>query len=260
VNKLLASLSALVVSTAVAATPPPLVFAAASLTEVLQQIGNDYTRTTGRAVRFSFGSTATMARQIESGAAAELFVAADVEWMDYVQQRGLIEGASRTNLLGNELALIAPSDQPTQLALDSTTLAATLAAALGRTGRLAVADPASVPAGRYAKAALESLGAWPAVQKRLAMAENVRTALMYVARGEAPLGIVYFTDARAEPRVRVVARFPADTHAPIIYPVALTKRASPEAAQFLAYLQSGRARALFEAAGFRFLAPKTAGH
>jgi molybdate transport system substrate-binding protein len=234
-----------------AATQPasggPLVFAAASLTDVLQQVGADYTRERGAAVRFSFGSTATLARQVEQGAPADVFVAADEDWMDFLAQRSLIAPASRFNLLGNRLVLIAPAASPLQL-----TIAAgfKLREALGPTGRLAVADPASVPAGKYARAALLSLGVWNEVESRLAPADNVRTALLFVVRGEAPLGIVYRTDASTTPTVRVVAELPASSHPPIIYSAALTARASNGAAEFLQYLRGPAARRRFEAAGF----------
>jgi molybdate transport system substrate-binding protein len=253
----LALLACLSVGRADDARPGPLVFAAASLTDVLQQVGADYGRATGAAVRFSFGSTATLARQIESGARADLFVAADAQWMDYVEQRALLRRASRRDLLGNRLVLVAPAASTLRLAIEP---GLPLRAVLGRTGRLALADPASVPAGKYAKAALTALGAWREVEDRIVVADNVRMALMYVARGEAPLGVVYLTDAMAEPRVRVVGEFPATTHPPIVYPAALTTSAGAGAADFLAYLSGPAARRRFEAAGFLWVpapAPRT---
>ena len=228
----------------------PLVYAAASLTEVLQQVGADYARERGKTVRFSFGSTATLARQIEAGARAELFVSADQEWMDYVDQRGLIQRASRVDLLGNRLVLVAPADSRLSLTIGR---GMPIKEALGATGRLALADPASVPAGKYARAALSSLGVWPAVGGRIVASENVRMALLFVARGEAPLGVVYATDARAEPKVRVVGEFPDGSHPRIVYPAALTRGAGADAAPFLKYLASAAARARFEAAGFSTL-------
>ncbi len=225
----------------------PLVYAAASLTEVLEQVGADYARERGGAVRFSFASTATLARQIEAGARADLFVSADQEWMDYLDRRGLVQRASRIDLLGNRLVIVAPTDSTVTLAIGR---GMPIRAALGDRGRLALADPASVPAGKYAKAALSSLGAWPEVEGRVVAAENVRMALLFVARGEAPLGVVYATDARAEPKVRVVGEFPADAHPPIVYPAALARDARATAAAFLQYLTGPAARARFEAAGF----------
>lgn len=229
---------------------PPLVYAAASLTDVLQQIGGDYQRERHAHVRFSFGSTATLARQIESGATADLFISADETWMRYVAQRGLVRPGSRIDLLGNRLVLIAPADSNSAVTLAD---GASVAAALGARGRLALADPNSVPAGRYAQAALTKLGAWPALATRYVAAENVRMALLFVARGEAPLGVVYRTDALAEPKVRIVAEFPPDTHPPIVYPAALTTRASSGAANFLEYLAGPAARTRFVAAGFTVL-------
>jgi molybdate transport system substrate-binding protein len=237
-----------------AETPPPagelLVYAAASLTDVLQKIGADYTRQTGTVVKFSFGGTSTLARQIESGARPDVFVSADEEWMDYVDERKLIAHDSRVDLLGNRLVLIAPADRPTVLPIAP---GFRLREALGAEGRLSIADPAAVPAGKYAKAALSKLGVWGSVTDRLATSENVRTAMLYVSRGEAPLGIVYATDAKTEPKVRVVGEFPADTHPPIRYPAALTAGAAQHAADFLAYLRDGAARAQFVDAGFEVL-------
>jgi molybdate transport system substrate-binding protein len=227
-----------------------LVYAAASLTDVLQKIGADYTRQTGSVVKFSFGGTSTLARQIESGARPDVFVSADEEWMDYVDERKLIAHDSRVDLLGNRLVLIAPADRPTVLPIAP---GFKLRAALGAEGRLSIADPNAVPAGKYARAALTKLGVWDSVADRLATSENVRTAMLYVSRGEAPLGIVYATDAKTEPEVRVVAEFPANTHPPIRYPAALTAGAAHHAEDLLAYLQGGNARAQFLDAGFEVL-------
>jgi molybdate transport system substrate-binding protein len=233
----------------------PLVYAAASLTEVLQQIGADFSRAGQQHVKFSFASTATLARQIEAGAPADLFISADQEWMDYLAARNSIRVDSRVDLLGNSLVLIAPADAR---ATHVEFTVAAFAAALGDGGRIALADPASVPAGRYAKAALVKLGLWDRYSSRTVAADNVRAALQFVARGEAPLGIVYATDAYADRRVRVVAKFAADSHPPIMYPAALTTRAVPAAAQFLEYLSGPQARARFEAAGFRVLGANAA--
>lgn len=232
--------------------PQVLVFAAASLTDVLQKIGDDYGKPQGVTVKFSFGSSATLARQIESGAAPDLYISADTEWMDYLEQRSLIRRSTRSDLLGNKLVLVCAAEHPVALRIAK---GFRLRAALGESGRLAIADPASVPAGKYARASLTALGVWSSVEDRLASAENVRTALLYVARGEAPLGIVYRTDALSEPKVRIVGEFPESSHAPIVYPVALTSAAVPAATDFLKYLTSGAAVARFTAAGFRTMAP-----
>ncbi len=228
-----------------------LVFAAASLTDALQQIDGAFSAQTGIAVQASFAASSVLAKQIEAGAPAQVFVSADREWMDYLEERGRLKGGSRRDLLGNELVLIAPADSALQLKIAPHFA---LLAALGG-GRLASADPDSVPAGLYARAALTNLGVWPQVADRLARAENVRAALMYVARGEAPLGIVYQTDARAERRVRVVDVFPADSHPPIIYPLALTAGAGADAARYAAFLTSAAARHIFVGRGFVMLPP-----
>ncbi len=225
------------------------VFAAASLTDTLKQIGDAYRRDTGKTVVFSFAASSALARQIEASSGADVFVSADTDWMDYLDSRGLIAHASRVNLLGNRLVLIAPADSRSALVAKPHF---DLAGALGE-GRLALADPAGVPAGRYAKAALTALGVWDAVAGKTVPAENVRMALAYVARGEAPLGIVYATDANAESKVRVVTVFPDDAYPRIVYPAALTKEAKPEARVFLAYLSSARAKVIFNKAGFLVL-------
>jgi molybdate transport system substrate-binding protein len=229
-----------------------MAFAAASLTDALQEIGTAFGREHGKRVVLSFAASMTLARQIELSAGADLFIAADTESMDYLEQRNRIAKPTRQDLLGNRLVLIAPAGSTVTLAIAPQMK---LAEAL-RGGRLAMANIESVPAGRYGRAALMALGAWTEVADRLAQGEDVRTALSYVARGEAPLGIVYATDARVEPRVRIVATFPENTHPPIVYPAALTPEASPDAAQFLAYLRGPQARAVFESAGFTVLAPR----
>jgi molybdate transport system substrate-binding protein len=223
-----------------------LVFAAASLTDALQEVDAAFTASTGIQVRASFAASSVLAKQIEAGAPAEVFFPADREWMDYLGQRGLLRNGSRRDLLGNALVLIAPSDSALQLKIAP---GFDLAGALGG-GRLATADPDSVPAGLYARAALTQLGVWQRVSDHLVRAENVRTALAYVARGEAPLGIVYQTDAQAEKRVRVVAVFPADSHPPIVYPVALTVNARAQAARYLEFLGGEAARQIFVQCGF----------
>jgi molybdate transport system substrate-binding protein len=193
-----------------------------------------------------------LARQIEAGARADVFFSADADWMDYVQSRGLINHASRANVLGNRLVLIAPVDSTLQLTI---TPGFDLLAAL-RGGRLSTGDPDSVPIGKYARSALLSLGVWNQVADHLVRADNVRAALAFVDRGEAPLGIVYQTDALSDKKVRVVATFPANTHVPIVYPVALTSGAGQGAEAFVAYLRGPAGQAVFEKYGFIFLAAR----
>lgn len=223
-----------------------LVLAAASLTDVLQTAGAAYTRATGQAVKFSFAGSSALARQIEAGAAADLFISADLDWMDYVEARRLLRPGTRCDLLGNRLVLIAPAASRLQL---TPAPGFPLRSALG-SGRLALADPESVPAGRYGRAALQQLGAWDSVRAQLVLADSVRTALGFVSRGEAPLGIVYETDALADRRVRVLGRFPEGSHPAIVYPAALLAAARPGSADFLAFLRSPAAQPIFRQAGF----------
>ena len=226
-----------------------VVFAAASLTNVLQQIGADYTKATRIPVKLSFAASSTLARQIENGAGADLYVSADQQWMDYLDGRGLIQTATRQDLLGNRLALVAPADSTIRLRIEPKF--PLLAALKGE--RIATGDPDSVPVGRYARAALTKLGVWDDVAGRLVRTEDVRAALAFVARGEVPLAIVYETDARVEKKVRIVDLFPSDSHPPITYPVALTRGASPPAGAFLEYLHGPAARIRFEQDGFTVL-------
>jgi molybdate transport system substrate-binding protein len=222
------------------------VFAAASLTDALTEISKSYQLKTDHVAAISFAASSVLARQIEGSEGADVFVSADPDWMDYLQKRGLIQSDTRRNLLGSHLVLIAPADSKLPLRIAPHF---NIAGALG-SGRLSVADPDSVPAGKYAKASLTALGVWDSVATHLAPAENVRVALAYVAHGEAPLGIVYTTDAIAEPRVRVIGKFPDNIHPPIVYPVALTKEAKPLAHEFLDYLEGPEARAIFQKKGF----------
>ena len=252
-SRVLPALALLCVSVAPASLPaaetqPPeiLVFAAASLTNALQEIGAAYEKSAGVRAGMSFDASSNLAHQIEAGAPADVFLSADLEWMDYLESRHLIKTATRQNVVGNRLVLIAPAASPIKLKIAPHF---PLAAALGA-GRLASADPDSVPAGRYARSALSTLGVWDEVADKLARAENVRAAMRYVVRGEAPLGIVYASDALVEKGVRVVDTFPARTHAPIVYPVALTISAKSEAAGFLAYLLGPRGREVFVRYGF----------
>lgn len=229
---------------------PLVVFAAASLTDTVQQISDAYTKQSGQPVKLSFAASSALARQIEAGARADVFFSADQEWMNYLDERKLIDARARRDLLGNRLVLIAPADSKIALTLGP---GAPVLAALGANGRLATGDPDSVPAGKYAKAALTHLGLWKELESRLARAENVRVALSYVARGEAPLGVVYTTDAAVEPRVRIVDVFPANSHTPITYPLAPTHTARPSAARYLEFLRSAEASAVFKSAGFEVL-------
>ncbi len=233
-------------------TPTParaelLVFAAASLTDVLDEVGAAYTSRSNQAVKFSFAASSTLARQIEAGARADAFVSADLDWMDYLQARNLIERATRTNVAANRLVLVAPADSTIELKIGP---GFALASALG-SGRLATGDPESVPVGRYARSALTTLGVWNEVADRLVRTENVRSALAFIARGEVPLGIVYATDALVEKRVRIVDTFPADSHLPIVYPAAATAAARPGAREFVAFLREEPAQALLRKYGFQ---------
>ncbi|MDP8984722.1 MAG: molybdate ABC transporter substrate-binding protein [Pseudomonadota bacterium] len=223
-----------------------VVFAAASLTNVLQEVGDGFTRQSSIPVKFSFAGSSALARQIENGAPADVFFSADIEWMDYLQARDMIQRATRHDVLGNRLVLVAPADSKIELKIRRLF---PLAATLGR-GRLATGDPDSVPVGRYAREALVSLGVWHAVEDRLVRAENVRSALALVDRGEVPLGIVYETDALIDPQVRVIDVFPADSHAAITYPIALTAVAKADAAKFLDYVRGPAADATFRTYGF----------
>ena len=220
-----------------------LVFAAASLKNALDEASSAYARDR---VVVSYGASSTLARQIENGAPADVFISADLDWMEYLEKRGLVAEATRRNLLGNQLVLVAPRAQPVKL---EPAPGFPIAKALGD-GRLALAEPTSVPAGKYAKAALETLGVWAQLAGRIAPADNVRAALALVARGEAPLGIVYRSDAHAEPAVVLAGVFPADSHPPIVYPGAALKGAKRGAAGFLQFLSGPKASAIFERHGF----------
>jgi molybdate transport system substrate-binding protein len=238
--------------TASAEAKTVLVFAAASLKNALDKIAADWRSETGKQATISYAASSTLAKQIENIAPADLFISADEDWMDYLQQRNLLDPKTRIDLLGNALVLIAPKDSR----IETTIIPGFPLARLLDSGRLAMADPNAVPAGKYAKAALTKLGVWLSAEKQIAAAENVRAALLLVARGEAPLGIVYKTDTVAAPGVKVVAGFPPDTHPPIVYPMALTAtRQNPDAPALAAYLRGPAARAVFEAQGFTVLTP-----
>jgi molybdate transport system substrate-binding protein len=225
------------------------VFAAASLTNALQQVADGYKAKSGQTVSLSFAASSALARQIEASGGADMFISADKDWMDYLDNKGLIAHATRKDILGGQLVLIAPASSNVQIKIAPHF---DLMGALGG-GRLSIADPDSVPAGKYARTALTTLGVWSTVVDHLVQAENVRVALAYVARGEAPLGIVYSTDAAAEPKVKIVAEFPDNTHQPIVYPAALTKDAKPAAQAFLDCLEGPEASAIFAKAGFVIL-------
>ncbi|HEY4275645.1 MAG TPA: molybdate ABC transporter substrate-binding protein [Rhizomicrobium sp.] len=226
------------------------VFGAASLADALKEIAANYEKQDHKQVAVSLAASSALARQIEASGGADVFISADLDWMDYLDNKGLIQHDTRANLLGNKLVLVAGKDVSTNINIAPHF---DLLGAL-KGGRLAIADPDSVPAGKYGRTALTSLGVWNSVVNRLVNAENVRVALAYVARGEAPLGIVYETDAKADKNVRIAGTFPENTHQPILYPAALVKDAKPEARAFLTYLSSPAARAVFEKNGFTFLA------
>jgi len=226
------------------------VFAAASLKNAIDDINTLFTERTKIRTVVSYAATSALIRQIEQGAPADILLSADLKWMDYGTEKKLVQPDSRVNLLGNKLVLVAPKDstlQNVQIAKDFDI------AKLAGDGRIALADVKAVPAGRYARNALELLGLWATVEPKLAMAENVRAALALVSRKEAPLGIVYETDAKIDPGVRVIATFPDGSHEPVTYPVALTASASKAATLYLSFLRSVAAKAIFEKYGFTFL-------
>jgi molybdate transport system substrate-binding protein len=248
---------------ALAGVPQPLaaeeaitVFAAASLKNALDDTDAAFSKAMGIKVVASYAASSALVKQIEQGAPADVFISADLRWMDYAAEHKLIKPDSRVNLLGNRLVLIAPQDSkldhvaiakgPGDLGFDIAKLAGD--------GRIAVADVKAVPAGRYAKTALTSLGAWAAAEPKLAQAENVRATLAFVARNETPLGIVYATDAKIEPKVKIVGEFPDDAYPPVTYPVAETSASkNAAAARYLAFLRTGAAKAVFEKYGFSYL-------
>ena len=245
--RIAAFLTALLLTPAVHAEGA-LVFAAASLKEALDAVAESFAAGRAGRVDVSYAASGVLARQIARGAPADIFISADTDWIEYVEQRDLVRQGTRVNLLANELVLVAPADSTATVRLAH---GVDVGKALGK-GRLAIADPETVPAGKYGKAALIALGAWKGVEHKVAPAENVRAALALVARGEAPLGIVYRTDAIAEKGVRIVDVFPAASHPPIVYPMVVVKRSStPVATAFAGYLTTPDARAIFERFGFR---------
>jgi molybdate transport system substrate-binding protein len=230
------------------------VFAAASMKNALDDVDAAFTKKTGIKVVASYDASSALMKQIEAGAPADVFVSADLKWMDYGSQKKLIKDDTRVNLLGNELVLIATKDSK----IDHVTIAPGFdLAKLAGDGRIATGDVQAVPVGIYAKAALEKLGVWSSVEPKMAMAANVRAALILVARGEAPLGIVYSTDAKVEPGVKVVGVFPENSHDPIIYPVAATTGAKVDTTPYQAFLRSQAAKTIFESYGFTVLVKPT---
>lgn len=225
---------------------PVVVFAAASLTDAVTEVGAAFTREAGVPIKPSFAASSALARQIEAGAPAHVFFPADEEWMDFLEQKKLLAPGSRRDVLGNKLVLIAPAESTASVKI---TNGPALVSAIG-TARVATGDPDSVPVGKYAKAALTSLGAWDQISPRLVRAENVRAALAFVARGEAPFGIVYLTDARIEKKVKVLDTFPESSHPPIRYPIARTTRTNPDAQRFVQFIASKPAATIFEKYGF----------
>jgi molybdate transport system substrate-binding protein len=242
---------------ALSGAPQPLiaqeqitVFAAASLKNALDETNAAFTKATGLKVVASYEASSALAKQIEQGAPADIFISADLRWMDYANEHKLIRPDTRVNLLGNKLVLIAPKDSR----LDHVAIGDGFdIAKLAGDGRIAVADVKAVPAGLYAKAALEKLGSWTAAEPKLAQAENVRATLAFVARGETPIGIVYETDARVEPKVKIIGGFPDGSYPPVTYPVAATATGKAAAARYLGFLAMPAAKAIFERYGFSFL-------
>jgi len=250
VTVLVAALMSCFIAVPLATGATVTVFAAASLKEAMDEQARRFEAGTGNKVVVSYGGSNALARQIDAGAPADVFISADLDWMDYLEQRSRLVSGSRTNLLHNELVLIAPATSKTALRIAPNF---DLAAALGNE-KLAMANPDSVPAGKYGKAALTALGAWASVERQTARTENVRAALSLVARGEAALGIVYKSDARAEQGVRIVDTFAEATHSPIVYPGALVApQKGPAAKALLDFLRSGPARPVWEKYGFTAL-------
>jgi molybdate transport system substrate-binding protein len=254
-----AAVAAIIVIAAGSISPPQAqqqltIFAAASMKNALDDVNTAFTKRTNIKTVASYAATSALMRQIEQGAPADIFASADLQWMDYGLKNKLINPATRVNLLGNRLVLIAPKDSKiTAVKLEK---GFDLAKLVGD-GRIATGEVKSVPVGRYAVAALQKLGIWLSVEKRMAMVENVRVALTLVARGEAALGIVYETDAKVEPGVKIVAHFPADSHPEIVYPVAATVKANADAPRYIDFLQSTTSKSVFEKYGFSFLVKPT---
>ncbi|MGH6684420.1 MAG: molybdate ABC transporter substrate-binding protein [Pseudolabrys sp.] len=251
-------LSALCLFTVIADAPQTaaaqesiMIFAAASLKNALDDVDAAFTKASGVKVVASYAASSALAKQMESGAPADAFISADLKWMGYVADKKLIKPDTRFNLLGNKLVLIAGKYSK----LSNVQIGPGFnIAKLAGDGRIAVADVKAVPAGLYAKAALEKLGAWAAAEPKLAQAENVRATLAFVARGETPIGIVYETDAKIEPKVKIAGVFPDSSYPPVTYPVAATVSSKPGAAKYLQFLRGSEAKAIFEKYGFSYLA------
>lgn len=246
-NRLLSCLALCVmsISLAVQAEQKVTVFAAASLTNAIQEIAAEYEKEKTVNVQTSFASSSTLAKQIEQGAPADIFMSADTKWMSYLQERSLIDPGSRTNLLGNHLVLIAPKGKTFKVEMDRKFNFGT-----AFNGRLCTGETESVPVGIYAKQALKNLGWWDAIKMRLVGTQDVRAALVFVERGECAAGIVYETDARVSTKVETVAIFPEASHEPVVYPLALVKGASPQATAFYQYMKGDKAKAIFTRYGF----------
>lgn len=243
---------ALLFSVSAARAADLVVFAAASLTDALKDIAPIWEKQGGSPLKFSFAASSTLARQMEQGAPANLFISADLQWMDWADQRHLVVSSTKRNLLGNTLVLVMPKDSVKPVTISSSL---DLNALLGADGRIATGDPASVPAGIYARQAFTTLGLWDKVQPRIAGADSVRSALLLVSRHEAPVGIVYATDAAVDPGVAVAGVFPEDSHPPIVYPFAVaTAGDTPEARKLLDFLAGPEASAVFAKRGFKLLA------
>ena len=231
------------------------VFAAASMKNALDDVNGAYTKATGVKVMSSYAASSALAKQIEGGAPADIFMSADLNWMDYLDRKKAIKPGTRVSLLGNKLVLIAPKDSK----IGNVTIAQGFdLAKLAGDGRIATGDVKAVPVGLYAKAALEKLGSWAAAEPKFAMTDNVRAALVLVSRGEAALGIVYETDAKVEPGVKIIGAFPEGSHPTIVYPVAATENAKPEVTSYLEFLRSKTARDIFVKYGFTVLMTKPA--
>jgi len=257
------TLSAALLAGVIGLTPQPAaaqdksltVFAAASMKNALDDVNAAYTKATGIKAVASYAASSALARQIEQGAPADAFVSADLKWMDYVAEKKAINSDTRVNLLGNKLVLIAPKDSR----IGNVTIGQGFdLARLAGDGRIATGDVRAVPVGLYAKAALEKLGAWKAAEPKFAMADNVRAALLLVSRGEAALGIVYETDAKVEPGVKIIGTFPDGSHEPVTYPVAATANAKSDVASYLAFLRGKPAKEIFEKYGFTVLSTRPA--
>jgi len=227
-----------------------LVFAAASMKNALDEVDAAFLRQSGINVVASYDASSALMKQIEQGAPADVYISADRQWMDFGSQQKLIDNSTRVDLLGNKLVLIAAKESKP---IDVTIGPGLDLAKLAGDGRIATGDVRAVPVGMYAKTALQKLGLWDSTAPKLAMVGNVRAALVLVARGEAPLGIVYATDAKVEPAVKIIGVFPDDSHDPIVYPAAATVGAKPAARLYLEFLRSAAARSIFESFGFSFL-------